>query len=179
MSQKLLPRTPVRRSTRGQPIVITGKSGISTESSAVTWPSPPVHTRATNPQLDFMGPDDVEAWDNLEEEEQDRSQTKFYAEFQKPPAKKAFRRASGGKAQKSNSSEVETYRIGDTVLVSTMTLSPHKLPSVAVIVAMWELDFGPENERKRVCLHWFTRPNELAAIRAKRAHLKVSPPHLL
>jgi origin recognition complex subunit 1 len=69
--------------------------------------------------------------------------------------------------------EEERYKIGDTVLVTSV----NRLPSVGVIVGMWENRWenedGEETQKMRVKIHWFLRPTELAGIRAKREHVIV------
>ena len=77
--------------------------------------------------------------------------------------------AKKGKTRKGKEKE-GVYKIGDTVLVT----SANRLPSVGVIVGMWENrwedEAGEETRKMRVKIHWFLRPTELAGIRAKREH---------
>ncbi|EIW84536.1 P-loop containing nucleoside triphosphate hydrolase protein [Coniophora puteana RWD-64-598 SS2] len=64
--------------------------------------------------------------------------------------------------------ELETFRVGDTVLVETA----HKLPSIAVITSIWAL-INPSRPKEKdvvIKLHWFLRPMQLPTVRAKRIH---------
>jgi origin recognition complex subunit 1 len=76
----------------------------------------------------------------------------------------------GRPKNKGKGKEEERYKIGDTVLVTSV----NRLPSVGVIVGMWENRWenedGEETQKMRVKIHWFLRPTELAGIRAKREH---------
>ncbi|KAJ7592617.1 P-loop containing nucleoside triphosphate hydrolase protein, partial [Mycena floridula] len=165
------PQTPTRRSKRGQPITDTKNfakdKGVA---ASVAWNKNPVHVRPIDPALDLTD-DENEAWAKEEEEDKGDLKTRIYTQFQKPSAKAAFRPAKGKKAASRRSDGMETYNIGDTVLISTYSISVRKVPSVAVIVGMWETDFGDEESRKKVRIHWFIRPKELAGIRAKRETL--------
>ena len=65
--------------------------------------------------------------------------------------------------------------MGDTVLVKSQA----KLPSVAVVVAMWEVrtkdEDGEEMVLPKVKVHWFLRGSELPSVRAKKEkHAQVS-----
>ncbi|EIW84533.1 hypothetical protein CONPUDRAFT_142779 [Coniophora puteana RWD-64-598 SS2] len=61
--------------------------------------------------------------------------------------------------------EVQTFTVGDTVLVATA----HALASVAVITSVWALvdPECPESKEVVVKLHWFLRPGQLSTVRAK------------
>lgn len=70
---------------------------------------------------------------------------------------------------------IETFKVGDTVFIQTDA----KLPSIAVIIAMWQtqdckgkMKDGETSMKLRV--RWFLRPAELPSIRAKRVHKEVS-----
>ena len=77
-----------------------------------------------------------------------------------------------------NSNELKFY-IGDTVLVKTQA----RLPSIGVIIAVWEVhrkvsdegeDVGGEEKTyKKVRVQWFLRPSELPSVRASRDHFQV------
>jgi origin recognition complex subunit 1 len=157
---------PTRRSTRGQPITV---SFGEQSASDVSWCKNPTHTRTTDPGQDFT---DLERhlWENTDDPS---SQTIFYEQFQKRPIKTTFRHVRNG------NDALKTFSVGDTVLVSSYTLSVRKIPSVAVITGMWETEFGPDTMRKHIGIHWFIRPHELPAIRAKRSSREVPYSQLL
>ena len=107
--------------------------------------------------------------------------TDFYNEFSvsgKKSVGKFARFTRGAKKGQSKTKgkgkeEEERYKIGDTVLVTSV----NRLPSVGVIVGMWENRWeneeGEDTRKMRVKIHWFLRPTELAGIRAKREHAVV------
>lgn len=77
---------------------------------------------------------------------------------------------------------MDTFSVGDTVLIKTDTLyRMHRPPSIGVILAMWETkakdqeedEYESDSAKMRVRVHWFLRPTELASIRARRDHMKV------
>ncbi|KAH8112691.1 P-loop containing nucleoside triphosphate hydrolase protein [Phellopilus nigrolimitatus] len=143
-------QTP-RRSRRFQPLVASG-SDLDSASSRIVWLGVPLRAR------------DARATDLHDEDAFDAdadAETAFYSGFVRLDAvkKKAARE--------------DTYRVGDTVLVKTQA----KLPSVGVIVAMWEVraqedSDGEHDVYKKVKIHWFLRPTELPSIRARREHLE-------
>jgi len=174
--------TTPRRSNRlsRNPLVIRNPQPKST-AEAYNWTSDLIHSRPSI-RDDFL--DDSE-WeeakgddDNDEDNEklEERSiMTEFYDGFVVNGKKSAgkFARftkaAKKGKTRKGKEKE-GVYKIGDTVLVT----SANRLPSVGVIVGMWENrwedEAGEETRKMRVKIHWFLRPTELAGIRAKREH---------
>lgn len=150
-------QTPTRRSQRFQPIVAsTPHTSIDT---ALSWIGKPISVRPTN-AADIHYEDEVALDDDV------NTDTFFFEGFTRTP--RSVTRTVKGKAKESGNAE--TYRLGDTVLVS----SSGKLPSVGVIVSMWELR---EDKRDvigkfpvKVKIHWFLRPSELAVVRARREH---------
>ncbi|KAH8823026.1 P-loop containing nucleoside triphosphate hydrolase protein [Flagelloscypha sp. PMI_526] len=63
--------------------------------------------------------------------------------------------------------EKVSYKVGDTILVS----SGRKVPSVAVVTAIFQTHNPEEPDKEpstKLRIHYFVRPSELAAIRAKR-----------
>lgn len=177
MAKGLPPCTPTRRSRRGQPIAISTSQLASTSGSTLSWTSEAVHSRATNPELDLLD-DERDLWNKQDEEEREEIQTHFYEAFAKQKASASLKsRGKGGKTAPAG--EVETYSLGDTVLAQTWTMAARKVPSVAVIVDMWETDpIGEDDERDgqarmHLLVHWFLRASDLPAIRAKRDHSEV------
>lgn len=142
-----------RRSKRFQPTFDAGLSSAS--SSATSWLGDPILIRQTRP-------DDVHEEDEFDAEE--GGQTAFY---------KGFSRSELVDKKRKKVFEEFEYEVGDTVLVKTQT----KQPSIGVIVAVWEVttsqDDDSEEAFKKVKVHWFLRPEELASVRARRAHEKV------
>lgn len=103
--------------------------------------------------------------DKLEEEEYeiDQYSTRFYYTFDRPETIKS----AHGKGKRPGTS-IETYKIGDTVLVDTALQA-----SIAVIAAIWNIA-GPDGEAfNNVSIHWFLKPTQLASYRARREHLPV------
>ncbi|KAL5486260.1 ORC1 [Sanghuangporus weigelae] len=134
-----------RRSKRFQPVVDFGVS-YGAEDKCV-WLGPPIHERDT-----LAG--DLHEEDTFEDDDEE-TETVFY---------NGFSRAD----RNGNTAEFE---IGDTVLVKTQA----KLPSVGVIVAMWEVrpknDSDDETVHQKIKVHWFLRHTELPKVRAKREYL--------
>ncbi|KAF7303122.1 Origin recognition complex subunit 1 [Mycena kentingensis (nom. inval.)] len=149
--------TPVRRSRRGQPIA----EFVSGTRKDDRWHDSSVHTRPMNPDLD-LHPERRMEWEETDEDDRESYNAVFYDAFE--------RTERGAKTR---------FAVGDVVAVQTMGVyNVDKKPSIAVIVAMWELVVdGGEAARddKNVGqmmarIHWFLRPSELATIRAKREH---------
>ncbi|KAF9075123.1 P-loop containing nucleoside triphosphate hydrolase protein [Rhodocollybia butyracea] len=158
------PKTPTRRSTRLQHQPIVASPTKATNNSRCSWTSNnPLFTRNLDPEWDLLQ-DDREHFDELDEEETQNLETRFYDRISIGQATQLTRKVGKGK---NRVSEDTVYSVGDTVLVK----SNNRLPSVAVIVDMWETDLETENEEKmRVRVHWFDRPSELPSIRAKKYH---------
>jgi origin recognition complex subunit 1 len=142
-----------------------------------------LYVRPTNQELDLL----QEERETLENDEDDQElETIFYHSFQiKRKIIPKFRggRQSKGKAKKTaDDSHMDTFSVGDTVLIKTDTLyRMHRPPSIGVILAMWETkakdqeedEYESDSAKMRVRVHWFLRPTELASIRARRDHMKV------
>ncbi|KAF8206431.1 P-loop containing nucleoside triphosphate hydrolase protein [Mycena galopus ATCC 62051] len=156
------PKTPTRRSKRGQPIAVASTS--LSQSAEQKWVGNVVHERPSQPEHDMLS-DRLATWREQSEDERVDYKTRFYS---------AFERKERG--------DSSIFRVGDTVAIRTQSFYKRdKKPSIAVIVAMWELvpetkpedSEGDENVGKMmVRIHWFLRPTELAAIRVKRDHLE-------
>ncbi|KAF7330568.1 Origin recognition complex subunit 1 [Mycena venus] len=155
------PKTPTRRSRRGQPIA-SSNSGPSTEQK---WLNDSVHERPCVPEVDML-PESLADWQEQPDDERVDYKTVFYSAF-----------------QRKERAESPIFSVGDTVAVRTEGIYKRdKKPSIAVIVAMWELVPEPimekedsEEEDKNVGkmmirIHWFLRPTELAAHGVKRDH---------
>jgi origin recognition complex subunit 1 len=168
-----------RRSNRlsRNPLVVRNPHPKST-SEAYTWTSDPVYSRPSI-RDDFLDDEwDQARGDDDDEDADGRStMTDFYDGFSvsgKKTIGKFARFTRGAKKgrpkNKGKGKEEERYKIGDTVLVTSV----NRLPSVGVIVGMWENRWengdGEETQKMRVKIHWFLRPTELAGIRAKREH---------
>lgn len=163
-------------------------------SEKYTWVSDVTHSRPSV-RDDFLDEeewaeangdddDDDDAEGGETEKEERILMTDFYSSFSisgKKVAGKFARFAKGAAGKKwskgKQEGEQEVYKTGDTVLVS----SANRIPSVGVITGMWENRWmtdseegeATETEKKRVKIHWFLRPSELAGVRAKRAHAVV------
>ena len=176
---KALPQTP-RRSKRGQPIATPSRTKPDSTLRRA-WVCEPLYTRPANPALDYTNDDQDERAEQDEEDEE--YETVFYRSFemQKAVQPKAFRAKGKGK-KKEGDDNVETYAVGDTVLIKTDELSLRREPpSIGVIVAMWEtrkMDSDEEfdSDRMRLRMHWFLRPavNKPQHYGMKREHTKVS-----
>ncbi|KIK57659.1 hypothetical protein GYMLUDRAFT_86567 [Collybiopsis luxurians FD-317 M1] len=150
-----------RRSTRlaYQPIVSSPTKDVDVSNYSWTRMRP-LFSRSMDSNLDLL-PGDREELEKLDEDEIKGLETRFYDAFKVRSPKKS------GKGRRSSGASYTTYSIGDTVLVK----SENRLPSIAVIVEMWETDLDcAETEKMRVRVHWFDRPSELPSIRAKRYH---------
>ncbi|KAJ3775395.1 P-loop containing nucleoside triphosphate hydrolase protein [Lentinula raphanica] len=159
-----VPKTPTRRSTRSQNLHLVSSPTKADAAADYSWASPkPLFTRPLDAKWDLLEDDRLE-YERLDDDNIEQLKTRFYDKL------KAVKTKKYGKARTSKRSAGEdytTYSIGDTVLVS----SSNRLPSIAVIVDMWETDLEREDvERMRVRVHWFDRPSELPSIRAKRYH---------
>ncbi|KAJ7040302.1 P-loop containing nucleoside triphosphate hydrolase protein [Mycena alexandri] len=153
------PKTPTRRSRRGQPIAAS--MNASEPSKEQKWYGDSIHERPTRPELD-MPPEKFTAWQE-DEDSRIAYKTIFYNAFQRK--------------ERANS---PIFSVGDTVAVQTAAVYKRdKQLSIAVIMAMWELvsenqeEESEEGDRQMLIrIHWFLRPTELAAIRVKRDHLE-------
>ncbi|KAI0298057.1 P-loop containing nucleoside triphosphate hydrolase protein [Multifurca ochricompacta] len=139
------PQTP-RRSKRHQPTVFFIPSSHS-QLRDDKWASPPLHTR------DTLVADLVD-----DEESTEDTSTTFYVHFTR--SLRSF--------DKLGMTNVETFSIGDTVLLSTNL----RRPSIGVIIALWEISRPVTDSQMLAKVHWFLRPTELAQLRAKRSHLE-------
>ncbi|KAL6301181.1 P-loop containing nucleoside triphosphate hydrolase protein [Sparassis latifolia] len=165
MSQKSVPNTPLRRSKRGQPVVVepTRLPALQLTDQTDAPSAPPIHTRPTviedlNHELDTS---------TLE---LSTLKTRFYSQFVRNEASSMMRpsKVYGRRKQERPSTALEVFNVGDTVLVQ----SSSKDPSIAVIVALWDVaDADGSMQGIRVRLHWFVRPRELASIRVRREYL--------
>ncbi|KAF9463967.1 P-loop containing nucleoside triphosphate hydrolase protein [Collybia nuda] len=178
---KGVPQTP-RRSKRFQPLATPSRKQSDIESLRRAWSGEPIYIRPTNFNVDLLQEDREALEEDGDGDIDNDLETVFYHAFEmeKAPAKKKYR--GGGKAKKNEeSSSLHTYKVGDTVLIETDTLSRiRRPPSIGIILSMWETrrkreeeeeeDWDPANMRMRI--HWFLRPAELASIRAKRDHTK-------
>ncbi|KAF9534025.1 hypothetical protein CPB83DRAFT_420329 [Crepidotus variabilis] len=181
----IVPNTPSRRSQRFQPTATPTAKDANKNVLECSWLGQPSIVRKTIPELDLLpeereGQHDEERDDDVgpnshgEFGEKEEIETVFYTSFCMKRKGTAYR---GSKRMKVSKTEMQTYRVGDTVMVETDTLYiMKKPPSVGVIVAMWEvrklegnLEQADANSMK-VRIHWFLRPSEMASIRAKRDH---------
>ncbi|KAJ3991783.1 P-loop containing nucleoside triphosphate hydrolase protein [Lentinula boryana] len=160
------PRTPTRRTTRSQNYHLVNSPTKATDVSQSAWTSPkPLFARALDSKWDLLEDDRLE-FEQLDDEEKEQLETRFYDELRVSNTLKA-KKYSKTTGKRKAGEEFTTYAVGDTVLVS----SNNRLPSIAVIVDMWETDLGREDiQSMRVRVHWFDRPSELPSIRAKRYH---------
>ncbi|PFH48309.1 hypothetical protein AMATHDRAFT_150197 [Amanita thiersii Skay4041] len=181
----IIAQTPTRRSKRFQPLATPSKE--TRESLDCEWTGEPIHSRSTILAYDILA-EERDAYDENTNNDNDKEEHKtfFYGGFQSRYKKpRVFRSVRSGDGKDVNIGRkevavgsVQTFRVGDIVLVETDTLSRFRRPpSVAVIVSMWEVrtqggvvyDQGNGNGM-RIRVHWFLRPSELAGIRAKREH---------
>lgn len=182
-----IPNTPSRRSQRFQPTATPTAKEVYKCIIDCSWLGDPCFVRKTIPELDLL----VAERQELEDQERggdgesteagdrrEESETVFYRSFRMKRQGTAFRGASRMKMSKT---ELQTYSVGDTVMVETDTMdNKKKPPSVGVIVSMWEVRQNGkalllrDASTMRVRVHWFLRQRELAAIRAKRESEEVS-----
>lgn len=114
-----------------------------------------MQTRPADIDTDLLV-DERDIWEELNEDDRPELETTLYSELSVTCSRNKTRK----------------YAIGDTVLVS----APRKKPSIAVITAMWETRNPDEPDKepaKKLRIHWFIRPSEMAAIRAKREYAEV------
>lgn len=160
-----------RRSLRGQPVVYTDiSSHKSLDSKYLLSDTPPLHIR---PTAASDVPDDL----SILETDLSNYETRFYSHFQK--AVPFIERPVNvyGKPRSKVGRNVlttnETFSVGDTVLVRTMSLEP----SIAVITAIWTVTHlhvaGTGPPPLQVRIHWFVRPSQLARVRARREYHEV------
>jgi origin recognition complex subunit 1 len=153
-----------RRSKRRQQILTPSRR---VAPDAASWSGDAILIRDT--ELDDLWGEEQDGW-----ERNVPSKTAFYEAFQRKNTTPNFPRT--------RKTVIDTYRIGDTVMISTT----ERLPSIAVIVSMWEIfpteplaiDAESDDEdnginKMRIKVHWFLRPTELAPIGTKRKHLEV------
>lgn len=167
-----------RRSGRlsGNPVHARNSQAKSSGES-YSWESDPLYSRPSV-RDDFLDDDEWEqAKGSDDEAEESVMITDFYTSFVatgKKTAGKYYRflgdiKGGKGKPKKGKAKDDgrETYKVGDTVLVTSASI----LPSVGVIVGMWESRWEDDGENKRemrVKVHWFVRPSELPRVRAQR-----------
>lgn len=153
-------QTP-RRSKRYQPLVATASTSRYDSELPVTFLGEAIFTRDAKP--DDLHDEDCVVLDG------ETAQTCFYGGFLR--LRQALPKRERGESETGKNEE---FRVGDTVLVQTQS----RLPSIGVIVAIWEVAVDDEENESRkhqkVKVHWFLRPNELATVRAKRDHEEVS-----
>ena len=155
------PNTPLRRSKRGQPMLsVAGPSGTDNRTGEiqvgrVELERPTILEDLSDSQRDKFEEDEYDIEDFL---------TRFYYTFER----KETTNSVHGKGKRPAITSVETYKIGDTVVVDT---TPQL--SIAVITAIWDV-VGPDGERlNNMAIHWFLKPTQLASYRARREHLSV------
>lgn len=134
-----------RRSKRYQPQVVDQAELRRSSESGISWLGEPLLTRKTK-AVDVR---DVESFD-----EDEGCETVFYNGFSK----------LGGTGNARSYDYL--FYLGDMVLVKTHG----KLPSIGVIVAMWEVRPVDDIPYEQVKVHWFLRPSELPNVRARREH---------
>lgn len=147
------PNTP-RRSKRYQPLVEFSTNRGDSAAGTVSWLGASIHIRATR-GTDLHEEDEI---DSLEDAE-----TEFYLGFSRITSTQ-----SSAKKRKTITSEGNVFRVGDTVLVKSQA----KHPSVAVIVALWDVKTKDGEVDgllpQKVKVHWFLRGSELPSVRAKK-----------
>lgn len=167
----MAPDTPLRRSTRGQPL--PSQAPLRSSDVAHSPSGAPLFERATDIS------EVLEEERETPEFELSHWTTRFYSAFTCKSAavgKRAARvygRANKGKDRERtiNNDITETYQVGDTVLVQTAS----KVPSIATIVAVLAVaeEGRPDKHGCRIMVHWFVRQNELPRIRAQRDQQQV------
>jgi origin recognition complex subunit 1 len=183
-----LPMANLRRSKRFQPAAL--QPGAQSSTIGATWSGDPIHERPTIREDLFDAERDQ--WDDDDDEgENDDKELKtiFYGSFSKSNvAARRYQRKGRPRAKTKGGKDrsLREFKVGDAVLIDTGKGS--RLPSIGVIVAMWETQ-GLDNEGgddedddedeeggkgMKVKIHWFLRPSQLAGIRAKRDHVEVS-----
>lgn len=176
-----LPQTPTRRSQRFQPLATPTTKSHDKNILECCWQGQPSFQRGIIPELDLL-PEELDEVNSQTQENEDAPedgrQTSFFNSFRMKRKGVPYRGARRIQAAKT---ETQVYSIGDTVMIETDTLYNFKRPpSIGVIVAMWETRHLSESGREtdftgmRIRIHWFLRPGELAAIRAKHDHKDVS-----
>ena len=166
MARDALPLTP-RRSQRFQPTA-TPSATKHDNILECGWSGNPIYVRQAKRDLDLL-PDELDSAENDEDEEE--LETVFYDEFRLKKKTTSYR---GSTRMKIAKAELQTYRVGSTVMVETDIMDLRKRPpSIGVIVAMWQLrtkgeDAVDDPAKMRIRIHWFLRPSEMAAVRANR-----------
>ncbi|KAF9559279.1 P-loop containing nucleoside triphosphate hydrolase protein [Agrocybe pediades] len=170
-----VPQTPTRRSKRFQPTATPSAKEAQKNVVDCKWTSEPIFTRRMNAELDVLPDLQDEVAEEGTDDAPDEMETVFYDAFW---MKRKVTMYKKGPSRRTATSKVEeqTYRVGDTVMVETDTLSPiRRPPSIGVIVAMWQTRKKGDEvlaDPMTICIrvHWFLRPSELANIREKREH---------
>lgn len=176
-----------RRSGRLSGIPVHARdSQVKSCRKSYTWGSDPLYSRPSI-RDDFL---DNHEWEQArgsdDETESSLTMTDFHNSFIATGKKTAGKycrplgNIKGGKGKgkkgKRKDDGRETFTVGDTVLVTSASI----IPSVAVIVGMWQSRWENDSEKKRemrVKVHWFVRPTELPRVRAQRNNAIVSTIH--
>ena len=173
-----------RRSGRLSGIPVHARNSQAKSSrKSYAWESDPLYSRPSI-RDDFLDDDEWEQARGTDDEQGSLTMTDFYNSFVttgKKMAKNYSRPIKGGtgkgrgrgKKEMEKDDGRETYKVGDTVLVTSASI----IPSVAVIMGMWQSrweDDGGKKREMRVKVHWFVRPTELPRVRAKRNSAFVS-----
>lgn len=160
----ITPLTP-RRSKRFQPFV-NNDAELEPSEETISWSGEPILVREALPT-------DLHEEDLLEDGAE--IETLFYKSFTREKSRKKSRRKKDAEDEDEDRDVILVFNVGDTVLVR----SHAKLPSVGVIVAMWDVrektpsEDGEAKSFMKVKVHWFLRPSELPNVRARRDHLEV------
>lgn len=159
------PQTPRRSGRLRGELVPTKKFGEKLEISAA-WTTQPVHTRPLNTEKD-LNTSDQEIYDELKEQGESGWTTSIHDSFDRSRKSLTLQRGSKRKVVET---ETETFRVGDTVLVAGN--------NIGIIAAAWETNLRDNDARRLdqkmlVGIHWFVKPNQLAAVRKQREHVKV------
>ena len=166
------PATP-RRSQRGQPVFVVDRFATPPPTAtADVVPLGHLHSRQSRPS-DLLYNEDPE------ELPLDTFTTHFYTSFSRKAGRSSGRaptRTYGrvSRPRKSDANNDDVYSVGDVVFVKASSTT--KIPSVAVIVAIWNMEgdgYSP-NAPLHVLVHWFVRPNELPKHRVQREFCEVS-----
>lgn len=176
MARDTLPLTP-RRSQRFQP---TATPSTSKHDNIIEcgWAGDPIYVRRAKRDLDILL-DELDGAGSDDDDDDERLEAVFYDEFKLKRKTTSYR---GSTRMKIAKAELQTYRVGSTIMVETDIMDLRKRPpSIGVIVAMWQLrakgeEVAYDPAKMRIRIHWFLRPSEMAAVRANRQNEEVSFP---